>query len=186
MTSFSKFATLLLLCTLPHFLLAQKYFTRDARVYFDATSKNSPERVEATHKSGTMVIDMATGKLEASVLMKGFLFQKALMQEHFNENYVESTKFPKATFKGTIDDLSKLNLAKDGTYAVPVSGEMTMHGVTKPMKTTANFTVKGGAITATTTFVAALADYGISIPSLVADKLGKEAKVTVTGTLSKL
>jgi polyisoprenoid-binding protein YceI len=186
MTSFCKFSALLLLCVLPQLLTAQKYFTRDARVYFDATSKNSPERVEATNKSGTLVMDMATGKLEASVLMKGFLFEKALMQEHFNENYVESTKFPKATFKGKIDDPSKLNLAKDGTYTVPISGDLTLHGVTKAVKTTATFVVKGGSIAASAAFMALLADYGISIPSLVADKLGKEAKVSISGSLTKM
>jgi len=170
----------------PTVLPAQKFFTRSAKVYFDATNKSSPERVDATSNSGTLVIDAATGRLESAVLVKGFRFEKALMEEHFNENYMESTKYPKATFKGQFVDPSKVNFTKDGTYTAEVTGDMTIHGVTKKVTAPVKITVKGGKISASATFTAALADYGIDIPSIVADKLAKEAKVKVDAELEPM
>ena len=186
MTTIQKLTALLLLAALPFGLSAQKWFTRDAKVYFDATSYNSPERIEATTQSGTFVLEQASGRLETSILVKGFQFKSALMQEHFNENYLESGKYPKATFKGKIDDLAKVKFDQDGTYKTTVSGDLTLHGVTKPVSTPATFTVKSGKITVAANFNAALADYGVSIPSLVADKLAKEAKIAIGGTLEKM
>jgi polyisoprenoid-binding protein YceI len=151
--------SLLLMLTflaLPALLSAQRLFTRDAKVYFDATSRNSPERVDATNKSGTLVIDVATNKVQAAVLMTNFVFEKALMQEHFNENYVESSKYPKATFKGKITDPSNVNFSKDGSYTVSISGEMSMHGVKKTITTPATINIKGGTVTAITTFESTL------------------------------
>jgi hypothetical protein len=182
----SRLSVLLALACLPALLPAQKYFTRNAKVYFDATNKNSPERVDATSNSGTLVLDMASSRIESAVLIKGFLFEKALMQEHFNENYMESGKFPKATFKGKIDDASKLDLSKDGAYTVNLNGELTIHGVSKQVNTPATFTVKGGQISSKSTFMVSLADYGIEIPSVVSDKLGKQAKVEITAALEPM
>lgn len=177
---------LFVMLLLPAVLPAQRLFTRDAKVYFDATSKNSPEQVEATNKSGTLVVDVATSKVQAAVLMTNFVFEKALMQEHFNENYVESSKYPKATFKGTIDDPAKVNFSKDGSYTVNISGDLTMHGVTKTVKAPANIQVKGGKVSASTTFEVKLADYDISVPSVVADKLSTQAKITFEATLEPM
>ena len=171
------------LSCLPALLSAQKYFTRNAKVYFDATNKNSPERVDATSNAGTLVLDMAGGRIESAVLIKGFLFEKALMQEHFNENYMESGKFPKASFKGKMDDVSKLNLSKDGTYTVNLSGDLSIHGITKQVSTPAVFTVKNGKISSKAAFMVSLADYDIEIPSVVSDKLAKQAKVEITAEL---
>ncbi len=99
---------------------------------------------------------------------------------------MESSKFPKATFKGKIDDLTKVKLDQEGSYTAPVSGDLTLHGVTKAVTTTANFVVKNGKISVSANFKAVLVDYGISIPSLVADKLAKDAKINITGTLEKM
>ncbi|MBK8554624.1 MAG: YceI family protein [Lewinellaceae bacterium] len=190
MSVLRKSASLLLLAVIalaPAVLSAQqRYYTRDAKVYFDATNKNSPERVDATSKSGTLVIDAASGRVESAVLVKGFLFEKALMQEHFNENYMESSKFPKATFKGQITDASKVSFNKDGVYKTEIAGDLSIHGVSKPVKTTATITVKGGKISASTNFNVGLADYGIDIPSLVADKLAKEARLTIDANLEPM
>lgn len=171
---------------LPVLLPAQRLFTRDAKVTFDATSKGSPERVDALNKSGTLVLDIASSRVESAVLVSNFLFEKALMQEHFNENYMESSKFPKATFKGKIEDPGKVDFKQDGTYTPMLSGDLTIHGVTKPVKVPATITVKGGKVTATTTFKVALADYGIDIPSVVSDKLAKEAKITIESALEPM
>ncbi len=181
-----SFPALLIALLLPALSSAQRLFTRDAKVYFDATSKDSPERIEAKAKSGTMVLDVASGQIEAAILVKSFLFEKALMQEHFNENYMESTKFPKATFKGKIDDASKVDFNKDGSYSPTFSGDLTLHGVTKQVKVPVTVKVKDGKPTATANFSVTLADHGISIPSVVSDKLAKEAKITVDAALEPM
>ena len=157
-------------------LSAQKYFTKDGNVAFDA---NSPaEKIEGTTNKGTLVIDAATGKLESAVLIKGFHFKIALMEEHFNENYMESGKFPKATFAGQISDFNNVNLKKDGAYPIVVKGNLTMHGVTKPVEAKGILTVKSGAITnAKASFKAIMADFGIAIPAAVREKIAKEAKI---------
>src|SRR4249919_2520933 len=94
----------------------QKYFTKNGKINFDATSPNSPEKVEAVNRTVTCVVDTKTGNIQFAVLMKGFEFEKALMQEHFNENYVESDKFPKAEFKGIINNSDQVNFAINNEY----------------------------------------------------------------------
>ena len=170
----------------PMVLPAQRLFTRDAKVKFDATSNGSPERVDAINKSGTLVVDVASGRVESAVLISNFLFEKALMQEHFNENYMESSKYPKATFKGKIEDPSKVNFNQDGTYSPMLVGDLTVHGVTKQVKVPATIQVKGGKVTASTAFDVPLSDYGISIPSVVSDKLAKQAKISIDSALEPM
>ena len=158
----------------------QKFMTKNGKIYFNATSENSPETIEATNDKTMSVVDASTGAIEFAVLMKAFIFERALMQEHFNENYVESDKFPKATFKGTITNFSSVTLSKDGIYPVTIKGDMTMHGVTKQITTEGTLTVSGGAITAgKSEFKLVLADYNITVPSVVSNKLAKEAKIKV-------
>ncbi len=165
---------------------AQKLFTRSGKVFFNATAPSSPEVIEASQTSGTFVLDQSTGNLEMAVLIKGFSFERALMQEHFNENYMESSKFPKATFKGKLDKLSDVNFTKDGTYTTNVSGDLTIHGVIQKVTTPVNIIVKSGAVSAATKFSLTLKDYGIDIPSLVADKVGKQATLTVNVDLKPM
>jgi polyisoprenoid-binding protein YceI len=167
---------------------AQKFFTKDAKVSFDATSKTSPEKIAAMNPKGTVVIDAATGKMEAAVLITGFHFEQALMEEHFNENYMESAKFAKATFAGEVVDFKKtINLTKDGDYTATVKGKLTMHGITKDVETKGIFTVKGGKITAAkTTFNAPLASYNIAIPKVVSDKIAKDAKIDIAANMQQL
>jgi hypothetical protein len=175
-----------LLFFVPFFLNAQRLFTRNASVFFDASTKSSPAHVQARTNSGSLIIDLPSAKVEAAVLMKSFLFEKALMQEHFNENYVESSKFPKAVFKGTITELSKINFSRDGVYAARVNGTLDFHGISKPLMTEATFTIKSGKITGETAFTVALKEYGISVPAVVRDKLAEVARVTFVGELSEL
>lgn len=165
---------------------AQKYFTKTGKISFDATTSSSPEKIEGVNKTSTCVLDVKTGAMQFAVLMKGFLFERALMEEHFNENYVESNKFPKAEFKGAISNNDAVNYSKDGTYNVTVKGKLTMHGVTKDVETPGKLVVQGGKILAAATFNALLADYNVSIPGLVADKVAKTAKIGVDCTLELL
>ena len=161
-----------------------KYFTRNGRVFFNASSPL--EKIEAINDKSTSVIDLSTGQIEFGVLLKAFLFEKALMQEHFNENYVESDKFPKASFKGVIADASSIDKNKDGTYPVKVSGKLTLHGVTKDIETTAMFTVKNGALSATSDFKIEAEDYNIEIPGLVKDKVAKTISINIQSTYEPL
>jgi len=154
-----------------------RIFTRNGKISF--YSKAPLEDSEAHNKAAVSVIDKTTGQLEFSVLMKGFEFEKALQQEHFNENYVESDKFPKATFKGKITDMSKVKFTTDGSYTVPVSGQLSLHGETKDLSTTATITVKAGAVSGHTEFTISLDDYKIKIPALVKDKISKTVKIVV-------
>jgi len=107
------------------------------------------------------------------------------MQEHFNENYMESDKYPKAEFKGKIADIAKVNFAKDGTYDVTVKGNMTIHGVTKEVNVPGTVTVKGTQVTTNAEFDVVPADYKINIPKLVEGKIAKEIEVTVNSILTK-
>jgi polyisoprenoid-binding protein YceI len=164
---------------------ATKFFTKTGKVYFSATS--SIEKIEATTGKAVGIVDIAAGKVEAKVLVKSFHFEKALMEEHFNENYMESGKYPDAVFVGNITDAKSVNLAKDGAYTVKVNGKLTMHNVTKDVETTANLTVKGGAITmAKSDFSVKLSDYNIAIPTPVKDKIAKEAKISIDLALQPL
>lgn len=164
----------------------EKFFTKTGKIEFDATAPNSPEQVEAIHKNIVAVLDTKTGNFQFSVLMTGFEFQRALMQEHFNENYVESTKYPKAEFKGSIADNPSVTYTKDGVYNVTVKGNLTMHGVTKAVEVPGKLEVKSGKIIANATFNAILSEYQVNIPQLVADKVAKSAKIIVNCSLEPL
>ena len=163
---------------------AQKYMTRTGKVSFFSSTKI--ENIEAFNNEASAVVDGKTGSMLFIVPIKSFKFEKALMQEHFNENYMESSKFPKSEFKGKIDNLGAVDLSKDGTYDVTVSGNMTMHGVTRPVKTKGTIKVAGNNITLNARFNVAPADHGIKIPSAVADKIARSVEVTVASMLKKV
>ena len=183
---FKVFLSALLLICITDLVQAQRLFTRSANVSFDATTNSSLEVVDAKTNTGTLVIDVPTGQVAAAVLMKSLLFEKALMQEHFNENYIESSKYPKGVFKGKLDDATKVDFTKDGSYKANVSGDLTMHGVTKKVSAPVTFTVKGGKVAAHTDFSVVLKDFNIDIPSVVSDKVAKEAKISFGGDLEEL
>jgi polyisoprenoid-binding protein YceI len=163
---------------------AQKFFTRDAAFQF--TASTPLEKIDATSKGGTLVVDAASGALEAAVLVKGFIFEKALMQEHFNENYIESDKYPRAQFKGKLVNAQAVQWGRDGTYPVTVKGVLSIHGVDRERDIPAEITIKGGKISARSEFDVVVADHDIKIPSLVADKIARVAKVSIQANLSEL
>ena len=163
---------------------AQLYFTKNGHISF--FSSTLLEDIKADNNQVISIINTATGEIQFSLLNNAFHFKKALMEEHFNENYVESNKFPKAEFKGAISNNDAVNYSKDGTYNVTVKGKLTMHGVTKDVETPGKLVVQGGKILAAATFNALLADYNVSIPGLVADKVAKTAKIGVDCTLELL
>lgn len=155
----------------------QKYYSKTGKISFH--SEASLEKIEATNSSASTVIDVATGSMEWAVLIQGFKFEKALMQDHFNENYMESATYPKAKFKGKIDNVAGVNFSKDGIYNVTVSGQLEMHGVTKPVTAQGTITVKGGLVSAKSKITVLVTDYGIEIPKLVADNISKSVDINI-------
>lgn len=172
----------LLAASLPTY--AQKYFTRDANIRFNSDTKM--EKIAGVNKSGTCVLDAATGKTEWKVLIKGFIFEKALMQEHFNENYLESDKYPSATFTGNLTNVADVKFSQNGTYKVTVKGKMTIHGVTKEVEVPGTIKVNGDILEVSSAFKVACSDYNIAIPALVKDNIAKEIDVVVNSQLKPL
>ncbi|RYZ56466.1 MAG: YceI family protein [Chitinophagaceae bacterium] len=161
-----------------------RYFTKTGRISF--TSHAPLEDIEAVNKTASAVLDAKTGQLQFAVLMKGFEFKKALMQEHFNENYVESHKYPKAEFRGSIVNNADVNYTKDGTYQARARGQLSLHGVTRDIDVPATLQVQGGKVEGRATFPVRVADYNITIPSLVKDKISNTVNVTVQVRLEPL
>jgi len=168
---------LLLMLTFIASSAQDRLLTRNGSISF--YSRTSLEDIEANTQTAVSVLDKKTGQLEFSVLIKSFTFEKALMQEHFNENYLESDQFPKSIFRGRIEDLSKVSFDKNGRYAVSVTGELTIHGQSQTVTTPAIITVLDGVASANAEFNIVLADYKITIPSLVQDKVSKTVRIAV-------
>ena len=161
-----------------------RYFTKTGKINF--SSKAPLEDIEAQNKTVTAVLDTKTGALQFSVQMKSFEFEKALMQEHFNENYVESDKYPKAEFRGVVANNAAVNYAKDGSYPVRVKGKLTLHNVTKDVEVPGTLKVANGKVDAASTFTIQLSDYKISIPSPVKNKISNTIRITVDTNLEPL
>jgi YceI-like domain len=155
----------------------EKWFTRNGKINF--FSKTAAENIDANNNEVFSMIDQQKNEVAFQVLNNGFKFEKALMQEHFNENYMESTKFPKSSFQGTITDPSKVNFNKDGTYNVNVAGNLTMHGVTNKVSFPAIIRIADKKVTGESKFDVKLADYKITIPALVAKQISETVTISV-------
>jgi hypothetical protein len=173
-----KILFILLAATLPSIVSAQKVYTKNGNISF--FSKTAMENISADNNQVTSVLNQQTGDLQFSVLIKAFHFKKALMEEHFNENYMESDKYPKAVFKGLIADISKVNFSKDGSYPVIVNGELTMHGATNKVTVPGSITIRSGGISSSANFNVKLADYRVSVPKLVKDNISETINIMVT------
>jgi len=158
-------------------LHAQILMTRSGQISF--FSSTPMENIDAVNNEVTSMLNPQSGEMVFAVLIKSFRFEKALMEEHFNENYMESTKFPKATFNGKIVNLSTIDFSKSGKYPATVEGELTIHGVKKPVVATGTIEVKDTKVHSNSTFQVKVADYDIKIPSLVADKIAESIEVKV-------
>lgn len=157
--------------------LAQTFKTSTGKITF--FSKTSAENIEATNSQVSAAVRASDGKVEFSVPVNSFQFKKSLMKKHFEENYMETAKFPKATFSGTVQNNTAVNYAKDGTYNVTVKGKLTMHGVTKDVTSSGTITVKGGVATLKSNFKVKLADYNIKVPAANAASIAKEIEISV-------
>jgi hypothetical protein len=159
-------------------LNAQKFMTKNGYIGF--YSHTPMEDIKADNNQVVSVLDTSTGDLVFQALIKSFHFDRALMEEHFNENYMESDKIPKSMFKGKITNLSSVDFSKPGSYEITVEGDLTIHDVTNKISTKGTLEVGTGEINANSKFKIVPEDYKITIPGVVRDKFDKAMEVTVT------
>jgi len=160
-----------------HSLNAQKYLTKTG--YINFFSSTPVEDINADNYKVSSAFDQSTGDLVFRLDMKSFEFKKKLMQEHFNENYVESDKFPHSSFKGKITNLDEVDFTTNGKYDVKVDGELTIHGVTNKVSAIGQFNINGENLFAKSEIKVKSADYDIVIPKLVRGKIAEELLIKV-------
>lgn len=161
---------------------AQSYFTRDGFIEF--TSKTSIETIEAKNHQVLGILDLAKHQVAFTVLIKGFLFEKQLMQDHFNEDVMESDQYPKAKFEGSFS--STVNLQASGKQSVPISGNMTIHGITKPISIVAVITPENGKLTTSASFQLKPADFNLKVIGVLKNNIAKIIQVTVKAGLQPM
>jgi hypothetical protein len=162
----------------------QKYFTRNGTLrFFSATPL---ENIEATNNQASCILDIQTGEVVAKMLVEAFQFEKALMQEHFNENYVESEKFPQAILKAKVMNLKDIDWSKSGKTNVTLDAEITLHGVAHKYNINGTVENQNGKIIALSTFIVKPSDFEIKIPKAVESNIAKEVEVNVKFELETL
>ncbi|TVQ50896.1 MAG: YceI family protein [Saprospirales bacterium] len=160
------------------------YFSREGRISF--FSEAPLEDIEAHNNRGSTVYNASTGEMEFSVLIRGFIFEKSLMQEHFNENFMESHLHPRANFVGKIRDHEKIDFTTDGEYPFVVEGEMEIRSIKQPVVAEGKFVIKEGGIMGESVFELTVADFDITIPAVVRDNIARVVEVRVRANYSKL
>ena len=151
---------------------SQKMITRAGEIKFDATVPGALDEVIGNNTTVSSLFDKTSGELVVQGMVKSFKFKSPLMEEHFNENYLESDKLPKTSFKGKVVGFN----GKSGSY--DVEGDLTIHGVTNKVKTKMSVTSDGG-ILISGSFTIKLADYKIDVPALAKKTLAETAKITL-------
>ncbi|MCU0392770.1 MAG: YceI family protein [Thermoflexibacter sp.] len=141
------------------------------------------EDIEATNKETKGIIDFSKNEFLFKIPIKSFKFASSLMQEHFNENYLESDKFPEGSFKGKI--VGAYDLSKNGSYNVNAVGDLTIHGVTQTRTIPSVIHVKDGKISLESKFLIKVAEHKIKIPSVVIRNIAEEVEVTLKSDLKK-
>jgi hypothetical protein len=169
-------------CAFAHATSAQTYIGQ--KVSVNIFSSTPVEDIKASSNTGTAVLIAQTQELAIQIAIKSLAFDKKLMQEHFNENYMESDKYPIAKFKGII--APKIDWAKDAEYAVTAKGIFTLHGVDQPRSIAGKLIIKNGMVNLYSSFDVACAAHQIKIPSIVFTKIAEIIKVTIQGTLTPL
>ena len=144
-------------------------------------SSSPLEDITAVNKGAIVVLNSLNGDIQIRITIQNFKFKNSLMEEHFNENYLESQKFPSSIFKGKINE--KVNYAADGETKVTVTGKLEIHGVTKDVTLDGMVTVKGKDVTLDSKFKVRVADYNIKVPSLYVKNIAEVVDVTLSSTL---
>jgi hypothetical protein len=154
---------------------AQKVFaTKSGQIYFNATG--ALVKIAAVNNQVDSKFVDDTGQIIFGVLIKGFKFENQLMEDHFNENYMESTQYPKADFKGYITNIKEINFSKDGAYPIQVEGTLTIHGVAQKTTTKGTLTLAQGKPSIEGAFNVKIKDYGIS-GMYIGDKIANVAVI---------
>lgn len=156
---------------------AQKYMTKNGYIGF--YSHTAMEDIKGDNNQVVGLLDVSTGEMVFQALIKSFHFDRALMEEHFNENYMESDKFPKSVFKGKITNMASIDFSKPGTYEATVEGDLTIRDATNKVTTKGTIEVTSGGINANAKFNIVPEDYKINIPGVVREKINKNLEVTV-------
>ena len=155
-----------------------KYMTKTGSMSFEA-SQPTFEPIEASHTAVSALLNLETGELAVLALVRGFRFPLALMEEHFNENYIESHKYPKTSFKGSILNFDR-NTLSNQPLTVQLTGEISMHGVTNTINIEGRITKTDGLITLESSFAVKTSDYAIEIPSLVRKQIDENVQIEVS------
>lgn len=162
-------------------LFAQAKKTTSASISFDASTPIDPV-AKAENKTVIAALDPKTGVVQFEAAVKNFAFENKKVEQHFNaERWLNSEKYPKFSFKGKIDKLSKVNFKKDGVYTVTVTGDLTIKETTRSITAPATITVKAGKISSVANFSVNLPEFGVMADG---KKIDKDAKVTVTADLN--
>lgn len=164
-------------------VFAQKYYTKTGSTEFKA-SVEAFEPVEATNNSTTAILNTSTGEVASLLFVKSFHFKVALMEEHFNENYMDSDKYPKATFKGKLKDF-QLDKLTDQASQLALKGDLTIRGKSKAIDTVAHLKKAGDKIIVTSEFEVEPGEFDIEIPGIVKEKIAKSIKILVHYELVK-
>jgi len=169
-----KILLLFLICISYGFTKPKKqYITRNGQVTF--FSYASAENIQAENNETLSLLDIKNKKIAVSILMRAFEFEKSLMQEHFNDSYIESDIFPRATFEGTIVDFKPSLRGKQTKY---IKGDFTLRGITNPLKIKADIVYKDKLYTITGETTINVKDYKIRIPEILSSKIAKKVKIT--------
>ena len=176
-----KYISIILFCLLPFQLSAQQLYSCK-NVSITLFSAALIEDIKAASSTGVSVYDAGTGELGFSMFISSFQFDKSFMQQHFNSDYMESDKYPRAIFKGKLPD--HIDLGHDGVYPVQVSGQLTVHGVTRSRTVTGSVTVKNGVISMAAAFIVSCADHHIDIPQILFYHIADNIKINVSATFS--
>ena len=168
-----KLSLLLAFCLVGFSSMGQLFMSQNGEVSF--FSKTPLEDIDATNKLVSSIINTANNEVAVQMRITQFTFPNKLMQEHFNENYLESEKYPSATFKGKIKEVVDLKVA--GNYAITAVGTATIHGVTKPIEIKGTITSTGQTLTFNGQFEVKLVDYKIDIPKIVFAKIAETIQV---------
>ena len=172
------FVLMLTLCSRMGF--GQLYYSKTGFIGFYSTTPL--EEIKGENSQAYALVDIAKKQLAFTALLKGFIFPKELMQEHFNENYVESDKYPKVSFTGNFT--GDVNTAQEGSYPVRVKGQLSLHNVVREVEMPAVIEVKGGMLIASARFMVTPEDFHIEIPSLVRNKIAREVTINVKANCS--
>ena len=172
-----KIVKLLILFVITLSSFSQQYITRDGITEFDG-SKAAFEPIKAKNNSSISIIDIENGGIAALIYIKDFNFRLGLMQEHFNENYLESNKFPKSTFEGDIKDFDLNKLTNDFKNYY-IKGKLTIKGVTQIVNTEAQLRLIDEKIELKCNFNILLSDFKIKIPRVVFKKIDEKVKINL-------